>query len=111
MEQVRDLLRSRPAGHTIRDGIVPIDANVRLMSDDRWIDIQFSDQGLTLEGRNNQPLDFAQPELVVYFSSPQTALRILQGELPLVDAVMQGHVRSSGYIVWVFRLLRALLPS
>lgn len=108
MEQVRKLLSNRPAEHLSQLAQLGFDANIRLMSEDQWVDIHLNQAGLRLHGEDGQQLEFTHPELTVFFSSQDMAINVLQGDQPLIEAVMQGHIRSSGYIVWVFRLLRAL---
>ena len=44
----------------------------------------------------------------IHFADYATLINLLRGTENLMDTVLQGRVRSDGYIVWTFRLLMAV---
>ena len=49
--------------------------------------------------------DTVSPDFVIIFPSSACARQIIEGELSPMDAFSAGHLRSTGYIVNVFRVL------
>ena len=82
-----------------------LDLRVELNWHDDWLKFELS-------GDRCRPLEpDSRVELVIYFADQATMQRIFSGDYAALDAFSAGHLRSNGYLMWVFRVLAAFTHS
>ncbi len=73
------------------------------------IELRFPD-GSTFCDIRSGVLSFPQitnAELVLYFESQAQAQRLFRGQEDVMEAFLQGHIRSNGHLIWVFKTFAA----
>jgi len=50
-------------------------------------------------------------DVEIHVGSAEQALALFEGQTPIMEAFMTGQLRSSGYLMWVFRIIFAFLPT
>ena len=73
------------------------------------IELRFPNDSLFFDVRGGA-LTFPQittAELILYFESRDQAKRLFSGEEDMVEAFMQGQIRSNGHLIWVFKTFAA----
>lgn len=104
IQQIQQTIEAQFSGLTLLPEDQPPDLTVQLNWGSDHLHLRFTPDKLTVV--NTQSRDFT-----IYLSNLDTLQNILNGQLPLMDAVLSGDLRSDGYIVWTFRLLMALGPK
>ena len=81
-----------------------VDCRVELRWDEHSVCFQIDDGGLRV-------VEERSPHFSILFDSENTMRAMLQGRLNPMHAFSEGKFRSTGYIVWTFRVLAMFTRS
>ena len=96
-------LRAHLAGAFTPSAANDMDFSIAIESPGERLSCVVADNRLAFDRRGTN-------DFTIYVPSEAHALALFRGEVPPMDAFMQGELRASGYIVDVFRFLGCFLP-